>query len=285
MSRLDVLLSEAVDALARAGIDQPEIDARLLLQHVTDQTRSQLVLHGHECADEETVAHYRTIIQQRAQRIPLQYLIGFQEFWSLDFKVTSAVLIPRPETEFLLEQVVRIYADKGVCRALDLCTGSGVIAIVLAKELGCSVTATDISTAALEIAAFNCKKHDVTHQVQLICSDLFTAMHCGRPFDLIVSNPPYIAEEEMDRLQPEVRHGEPYLALSGGVGGLQCLERIAAEAVCFLRPGGRLFVEIGADQKEAVMRMFCANTSHYEEVKVLNDWADRPRVLQARRKT
>lgn len=278
------MLSEAVSELEKAGIDQPEVDARLLLQHVTDFSRSQLVLRGPEYVDEQTTDCYRRLIQQRIQRIPLQYLIGFQEFWSLDFKVTPAVLIPRPETEFLLEQVVRVCSEEQVSSALDLCTGSGVIAVVLARELNCSVTAVDISAAALEIAAFNCNRHKVSHQVQLICSDLFTAVRYSYSFDLIVSNPPYIAEEEMAELQPEVRQSEPYLALSGGKGGLQCIERIAAEAFYFLRPGGWLFLEIGADQKESVMRMFSVRASYYDKVHVLNDWADRPRVLQARRR-
>lgn len=283
LMRIDALLLEAADALAHAGIDQPDLDARLLLQYVTGLTRSQLMLQGGKLADEQTAAQYRRIIRQRAQRIPLQHLTGSQEFWSLDFKVSPAVLIPRPETEFLIEQVFRTCADATITTALDLCTGSGVIAVVLAKELGCSVVAVDISPAALEIAAYNINRHKVADHIQLVCGDLLTAVHRGWPFDLLVSNPPYVAEEEIDRLEPEVSRSEPRLALSGGPGGIQCLERIAAEAFMYLRPGGWVFVEIGADQKDAVIRLFSTTPPHYDQVRVINDWTGRPRVLEARR--
>lgn len=281
--RLDDLLAEAGNTLAQVGIDQPELDARLLLQYLTGATRSHLLLHGEVPVDAQTAAHYRSIIQQRAQRIPLQYLTGSQEFWSLDFKVSPAVLIPRQETEFLLEEVVRVCASAGVTRALDLCTGSGVIAVVLAKEFNCPVVALDISVAALEIAAFNIARHGLTDRIQLVCSDLLTAVHQNQPFDLLVSNPPYVAEEDIDYLQPEVGQAEPKLALSGGPGGMQYLERIAASAFAYLCPGGRLFVEIGADQAGAVFTLFCSKASHYDQVGIINDWSGRPRVLQARR--
>lgn len=283
LMRIGDLLAEAANALARAGVEQPELEARLLLQHVTGYTRSQLLLYGGEPVDEPALGSFRRIIRQRAQRIPLQYLIGSQEFWSLDFKVSPAVLIPRPETEFLLEQVVRSSAGTDVAKALDLCTGSGVIAVVLAKELHCKVVAVDISSAALAIAACNITRHGMTEQIQLICGDLLTPLNRNRPFDLIVSNPPYVAEEEIDRLQPEVGQAEPRLALSGGPGGMQVLERIAAEAFAYLRPGGWVFVEIGADQGEAVMALFGSKAFSYDQVGVINDWTGRPRVLQARR--
>jgi len=283
LTRIDDLLAEAANELARAGVEQPELDARLLLQHVTGLTRSQLLLAGGEPVDEPAAGSFRRIIQQRAQRIPLQYLSGSQEFWSLDFKVSPAVLIPRPETEFLLEQVVRTCAGTDVTTALDLCTGSGVIAVVLAKELHCKVVAVDISPAALAIAACNISRHGMTEHIQLVCGDLLTPLDRNRPFDLLVSNPPYVAEEEIDRLQPEVGQAEPRLALSGGPGGMQCLERIAADAFAYLRPGGWVFVEIGADQGEAVMALFGSKTSSYDQVGVINDWTGRPRVLQARR--
>jgi len=285
LMRIDDLLAEAADELARAGVEQPKLDARLLLQHVTGHTRSHLVLHGGEPANERVVSDFRRIIGQRGQRIPLQYLTGSQEFWSLEFKVSPTVLIPRPETEFLLEQVVRNCAGTGVARALDLCTGSGVIAVVLAKELDCSVVAVDISPEALAIAANNITRHGVADHIQLVCGDLLTPLDRSHPFDLLVSNPPYVAEEEIDQLQPEVGLAEPRLALSGGPGGMQCIERIAAEASVFLRPGGWLFMEIGADQGPAVATLFGSKTTSYDQAGVINDWTGRPRVLQARRKS
>lgn len=285
LMRIDDLLADAAGELARAGIEQPDLDARLLFQYVTGYTRSQLVLYGGEPVDEQIAGQFRWIIEQRAQRIPLQYLTGSQEFWSLDFKVSPAVLIPRPETEFLLDQVVQTCAGTGVTRALDLCTGSGVIAVVLAKELACKVVAVDISLSALAIAACNITRHGVADLIQLVCGDLLTPLDRSHPFDLLVSNPPYVAEEEIDQLQPEVGLAEPRLALSGGRGGMQSIERIAAEAFAFLRPGGWLFIEIGADQGPAVATLFGSKTTPYDQVGVINDWTGRPRVLQARRKS
>jgi len=280
--RIDTLLADAARQLTRAGIADGALDARLLLQHLTGLTRSQLVLRADQALDEPTVARYLDLVAQRSRRIPLQYLTGSQEFWSLDFAVSPAVLIPRPETEFLLEQVVRTCAGTPIVRALDLCTGSGVIAVVLARELGCTVVAADISAAALRVATANFARHGLTDRVLPVVSDLFAGLDRHHPFDCIVSNPPYVAEEEIDRLEPEVALAEPRLALSGGPGGMQCLERIAVEARAFLRPGGWLFVEIGADQGEAVATLFRSTIPGYGEVRVIDDWAGRPRVLRAR---
>lgn len=279
--RIDTLLAAAALELSRAGIAEAALEARLLLQHLTGLTRSQLVLRGCAPVDERIVARYQSLIALRRQRLPLQHLTGSQEFWSLDFTVSPAVLIPRPETEFLLEQVMQTCGKRVLTRALDLCTGSGVIAVVLAKELGCPVVAADLSEAALQVAAANFSKHGVANLILPLCSDLFAALNQTRKFDLIVSNPPYIAEEEIDQLEPEVCKAEPRLALSGGPGGMRCIERIAAEAHAFLCPGGWLFLEIGADQKMAVEALF-RSSSHYGEVRVIDDWSGRPRVLRAR---
>lgn len=280
--RIDILLADAACQLARAGIADATLDARLLLQHLTGLTRSQLVLRVEQSLDEATVARYLDLVEQRSRRVPLQHLTGSQEFWSLDFAVSPAVLIPRPETEFLLEQVIRTCAGTAITRALDLCTGSGVIAVVLARELGCTVVATDISEAALRVATANFVRHGLDDRVFPVVSDLFSGLDLHQRFDCIVSNPPYVAEEDIDRLEPEVGVFEPRLALSGGPGGMHCLERIAAEARFFLRPGGWLLVEIGADQGEVVATLFRSAVPGYGEVQVIDDWAGRPRVLRAR---
>jgi release factor glutamine methyltransferase len=278
---IDDLLATAARQLATAGIEDADLDARLLFQHLTAMTRSQLVLHGRQSVDDRTIKRYRQLVLQRSQRIPLQHLTGSQEFWSLDFLVSPAVLIPRPETEFLLERVLTTCPPgSGISRSLDLCTGSGVIAVVLAKELGCSVTAVDLSEAALAVAAKNLNRHQVTQQVTLVCGDLFAALNKRQKFDLIVSNPPYIADDQIGQLEPEVGVAEPYLALSGGPTGLGLIERIATEAAEYLHPGGWIFLEIGEDQKNAVAALFMAQ--QYDEVRVIDDWAGRPRVLQAR---
>jgi release factor glutamine methyltransferase len=279
--RIDAHLAAATRKLESAGIEEAALDARLLLQHLTALSRSALILHGGDVLDAHTAARYRRLIERRSQRIPLQHLTGVQEFWSLEFAVSAEVLIPRPETEFLLEQVLATCPQDSIANALDLCTGSGVIAVVLARELLCAVTAVDLSPAALAVAAVNIARHQVHDRVTLICGDLFAALNPARKFDLIVSNPPYIKEAMIDQLEPEVAKFEPRLALSGGQSGLAIIEQIAFHAPQFLRPGGWLFVEIGADQGEVVHRLFDAPGQPYRKVTILDDWAGRPRVLRA----
>ncbi|MDR2550830.1 MAG: peptide chain release factor N(5)-glutamine methyltransferase [Desulfobulbus sp.] len=280
--RIDTLLAEATARLLAAGVTDAALDARLLLQHLTGWNRSQMILHAGQPVDEAISVRYQELIARRCQRIPLQHLTGLQEFWSLDFAVSPAVLIPRPETEFLLEQVLAECRQTGIAHALDLCTGSGAIAVVLARELGCSVVAADISEAALRVARENSARHMVTDLVSPVCCDLFAALNGCRPFDLIVSNPPYVAEEEVDGLEPEVAMAEPRLALSGGPGGMHCIERIARAACRHLRPGGWIFLEIGADQGGKAARLFRSTVPGYGRVLVSNDWAGRPRILRAR---
>jgi release factor glutamine methyltransferase len=285
--RITTLLADAAQTLARAGVSDAALDARLLLQHLTGLSRSQLVLRGDATVDEQILATYLDLIAQRSQRIPLQYLTASQEFWSLDFVVSPAVLIPRPETEFLLECVLARCTQspqRPINHALDICTGSGVIAVVLAKELCCQVVALDISESALQVAQTNFVRHGLPDRIMPICTDLFAGLGKTQKFDLIVSNPPYIAEEEINQLEPEVCLAEPRLALSGGANGMDCIQRIITDAQAFLQPGAWLFCEIGADQKQAIEMLFARPQLQlqYSEVSVLDDWAGKPRVLQAR---
>lgn len=278
------LIAEASRQLAAADIEEAELDARLLFEHLTGLGRTHQVLHGDEEVAEAMATRYRHLFERRCARIPLHHLTGTREFWSLAFAVSQAVLIPRPETEFLLECALAACKGGGPIRqALDLCTGSGVIAVVLARELGCRVTAVDCSTAALAVAADNVARHGVGELVSLVQGDLFAPLDPADPFDLIVSNPPYIVEDEIDHLEPEVARAEPRLALSGGVDGLRVIARIAADAASNLCPGGWLCVEIGADQGRSAPALFATPGTCWESVRVLDDWAGRPRVLQARR--
>lgn len=277
---LDHLLAEGAARLAAAGVEHAALDARLLFEHLTGLEHSQLILRARETVAEPVATRFREMIGQRATRIPLQHLTGIQEFWSLEFTVSPAVLVPRPETEFLLAQIVNSCGGERIAAALDLCTGSGVIAVVLARELGCPVIGVDISPAALTVAAINAARHGVGERVALVCGDLFAPLAPGRRFPLIVSNPPYVAQAEIDHLEPEVRCHEPRLALDGGADGLAVIDRIAAGALDLLEPGGRIFLEIGADQGQKVLALFTAEG--YGDVRVLTDWAGRPRVLQAR---
>ena len=278
------LIAAAEQRLAEAGIEEAALDARLLFEHLTGLGRTHLVLHGDEEVAETVVADYRQLIERRSERVPLHHLTGTREFWSLAFTVSPAVLIPRPETEFLVECALAVCKGGAPIRqALDLCTGSGVIAVVLARELGCRVTAVDCSAEALAVAAGNVARHTVAGQVSLVQGDLFAPLAPTVPFDLIVSNPPYIVEQEIDRLEPEVALAEPRLALSGGADGLRVIARIAADAAAYLRPGGWLCVEIGADQGRSAPALFTTPGFRWESVRILDDWAGRPRVLQTRR--
>ena len=278
---IEALLQSARLSLAADGIEEVDLEARLLLQHVTCLTRSQLVLHAGEPLEASVVARFFELVKRRGQRIPLQHLTGVQEFWSLELIVSPAVLIPRPETEFLLEQVLTKITRRPDLRLLDMCTGSGAIALALARELACQVVAVDLSAEALAVATLNRQKYELENQVELIRSDLFAALKPGAIYDCIVSNPPYIADAEIDILEPEVALAEPRMALSGGEDGLGFIRSLIQLAPSYLRPGGWLFMEIGADQKTAVEKLFDAHDSVYEQVRVVTDYAGRPRVAMA----
>ncbi len=286
--RFAQLYRQAVKRLSQAGIDEAGNDAVLLLEWCFGLTRSLLFLHGEQEADVERLACFEDALERRAAREPLHYITGIREFWSLDFVVSPAVLIPRPETEFLLDHVLSTCGRAGFAGGpvLDMCTGSGVIAVVLALELGADrVLAVDQSFSALQVARGNIQKHRQSGRVDLLCSDLFSAIRPGPAFELIVANPPYVADGVLASLQPEVRDWEPESALAAGNRGLDIIERLVRQAPYFLKPGGWLFLEIGADQKAAVDHLMAGRDgSAYDSVAVVADWAGRPRVLQARKK-
>lgn len=282
------LYQDTVYRLEQAGIESAPFDADLLFEFCFRMSRSQRILSGHREVPENELKEFNVILERRISREPLHYITGVREFWSLDFFVSPSVLIPRPETEFLLECVLDNQRKQGIRPAavLDMCSGSGVIAIVLAKELtAASITAVDVSVSSLQVALMNRKKHQMMDRVNFICSDLFSGLHSDMKFDLIVANPPYVAVCERDILQPEVRFWEPDTALFAGSEGLDSIVRLADQAFTYMKPGSWLFIEIGADQKEKVKRLFVDHRSGaYEHVKVLSDWSGRPRVLQAKKR-
>ena len=279
--RIHALVEDASRQLAEAGVEEATLDARLLMEFVTSYNRSDLILRAHEELASDVVDLYHKLIVQRQQRIPLQYLTGEQEFWSLALRVTPAVLIPRPETEFVLEQALTVLPQPREQLLLDMCTGSGAIALVLARELGCRVVGVDLSKAALAVARSNCRRYQGAGQVHLVCSNLFAGLCGARQFAGIVSNPPYIADAELAELEPEVARYEPNMALSGGASGLDYIRRIIASAPAFLRPGGWLILEIGANQKAAVQTLF-QESGCYDQIEVLHDYAGLPRVARGR---
>ena len=271
-------LNEASAKLERAGCTAACFEAEYLMQALLEINRVDLFLHGERRLNPEETVAYQTMLNRRLQQEPLQYIVGRVEFWSREFQVTPDVLIPRQETEFVLEQILSLVRRRGLdCRCiLDMGTGSGVIADVLAAELDCPVVAVDSSPDALEVAAANINRHQLQDKVSFICSDLFAELNSRQQFDLIVSNPPYVAESEKKYLQPEVIEYEPGSALFAGPDGLDCYQRLIPESVGYLRSGGWLCLEIGATQGPAIMEIM--RDCGYENVAVLVDYADHPRL-------
>lgn len=239
-------LAKAVDKLQQMEVPDADIDAWYLLSYVTGLDRAAFFLHGDEPMAEPDMIRYRDLVTKRGERIPLQHLTGEQEFMGLDFHVNEHVLIPRQDTECLVERVLPYVDGK---RVLDVCTGSGCIAIAIAK-LGKPfiVHGVDISEEALAVARQNAT--ELNASVELFAGDLMTRM--DGQYDVIVSNPPYISPSVIEGLMPEVRLHEPMLALDGGQDGLEFYRRIAGQAVTRLAPNGRLFLEIGCEQAAAV---------------------------------
>ncbi len=282
------LYEDTTSMLMQAGIDDAKVDAFLLLEFCFGLTRSQLFLNGAKEVPVHDLERFHSVLERRLSREPLHYITGIREFWSLDFIVSPAVLIPRSETEFAIDTVLATVKEHGYNHGpvLDMCTGSGVIAVVLSREL-CSgnVVAVDISLESLLIATQNIHKFELEDTVSLVCSDLFHALKENEQYEVIVANPPYIAERDITGLQSEVREWEPRLALTGGSEGLDVIEEIADQAYKHLTPKGWLFVEIGSDQEQKVHKLFAEHTSKkYDKVSVQSDWSGRPRLLQARRR-
>ncbi len=264
-------LAGGVRRLLEAHVPDAEIDASLLLRFAAGLSRTDLLFDGGLELPEEELAIYEKLVSRRAEHIPLQYLTGTQAFMGMEFRVTEDVLIPRQDTERLTEEVLRCCGGK---RVLDVCTGSGCIIISLAKlgdvreAEGC-----DLSEQALAVARANAAALDA--DVNFFSSDLLSGAR-GR-YDIIVSNPPYIPSSEIAALMPEVRIHEPRMALDGGEDGLCFYRRLIGQAGEFLVPGGRLFLEIGCTQAEAVSKLLLAGG--FREIRVVKDYAGLDRVV------
>lgn len=264
------------EQLAAAGIDEAELDARLLLEYVCGTDRNRLLVYGDEPVREEELQRYQELLVRRADRIPLQYLTGVQSFMGLDFFVNEHVLIPRQDTEILVEEVLRNLHDG--MSVLDLCTGSGCILISLLRYTNdCRGVGTDISPEALQVAVENAKRlvPDSGERLKFVESDLYERVE--DKFDIIVSNPPYIPTGVIETLMTEVREHEPRLALDGSEDGLIFYRRIINESRAYLKGGGMLFFEIGFDQGAAVRELM--EQAGFLEVKVTKDYADLDRVV------
>jgi release factor glutamine methyltransferase len=281
---IKALLNWTTDYLTRKGIENPRADAQILLAHVLKCKRIDLIVHYDDQPEEVERIRFRELIQRRLASWPVAYLVGSRDFYLLSFDVSPDVLIPRPETETLVLEALAFLKTLQTPTALDIGCGSGCIAISIAhQKKDARITAIDISPDALNMAKHNATKHGVAERVSFIQGDLFAPLTPGAPFDLVVSNPPYIAQTEFAELAPDVRDHEPRVALDGGLDGLDYYRRIAGGVGRFLKVGGRLLLEIGYTQ-EASVRSILADRTELELGPTLKDLAGHPRVVSAKRK-
>lgn len=255
------------------------LEIELLLAHSLSWSREKVLAYPEKVLNKEEVSRFQELIKALAEGEPLQYLLGKQNFMGLDFVVDKNVLIPRSDTEVLVEEIIKIAPEKTGLKILDLCTGSGAIAISLAKHLpGAELIATDISPEALQIAQVNSLNNQVNHKITFYQGDLFEPLTQDYKFDFVVSNPPYITSQEMQELAPQVKR-EPHLALWGGADGLDFYRRITKQAPAYLKPDGFLLLEIGYQQGQEVKQL-CEDNG-FREVTIIKDWSDNDRVVKA----
>jgi release factor glutamine methyltransferase len=281
--QLKQALSSAISHLAAAQAPSPRLNAELLLMFTLNCDRAYLFAHPERELTSDELTRYESALAERARGVPAQYITGHQEFWGMDLIVSPAVLIPRPETEHVIEAVLdcveRAPSPARPRQIVDVGTGSGAIALALAKEFPqAEIHATDISAAALEIARANAGRHQLAHRIHFREADLLTGFS-PNSFDIIASNPPYVGESEEDQVQLEVRKFEPRNAVFAGATGLEVIERLILQARAALKPGGWLLMEISgtiADQVRDLLK-------DWSEVAIKPDLQSIPRVARARK--
>jgi release factor glutamine methyltransferase len=271
-------------------IESPRLCAEVLLSYQLKKSRVELYLEFDQPLSSSEIADYRSLIRRRLKREPLQYITGHQEFWSLDFLVTPAVLIPRAETEVLVEEVIKLkesnlLSNCGQPEILDLGTGSGAIAISLAKEIeSATIWASDISLEALAVARDNANHHNLDRRIKFCEGDLWQPFSGSSiTFDMIVSNPPYVPAEAFKTLPQEVRHYEPRIALDGHENGMHFIERIIEESGVYLKPGGWLLIEMGPDQTERALYLI-DSTKSFSYRERLKDYRKKYRLIKAQKR-
>ncbi|MBI3949520.1 MAG: peptide chain release factor N(5)-glutamine methyltransferase [Acidobacteria bacterium] len=266
-------IQEAIIAATRdlteAGVEDPRTTARFLLAHLLQKDRTYLITHFDEPLDEAPLRQFQAWVGKRASGVPLQYITGHQEFYGLDFVVTPNVLIPRPETELMVEDVLE-RNQKPSPLIIDVGTGSGCLAVTLAVRINQSrVVALEISEPALRVARRNAQRHGAEDRILFLVSDLFSALTPEAPgiqADFIVSNPPYVSDAELDSLPREVAEHEPRTALLAGPDGLAFFRRLLAESPAFLQPGGVLILEMGFGQHTSITALVDLSTWRVEKV-------------------
>ena len=285
LARVDTvaqLLAWAEGELGAYDIDTPRLDAEVLLAHTLQVGRSHLYSRLQDTVSASQKNDFQQLLARRTRREPVAYITGQQEFWSLEFQVNPCVLIPRPDTEIVVETALRLLASSQTAapHILDIGTGSGCIAVALATELPqANVWAVDRIYESLSVAQRNARAHQVGQRILFYCGDLLAPVTQGAAlFDLIVTNPPYIDPQVLDTLQPEVREWEPRVALDGGADGLDFYHRLLYDSPDYMRPGGWLVAEIGEDQKDAVLQL--GHTQRHLRVRTCGqDYAGRDRVV------
>ncbi|HXU39929.1 MAG TPA: peptide chain release factor N(5)-glutamine methyltransferase [Blastocatellia bacterium] len=286
MPRITQAIDEGAAELRASGVEQDRRTAGVLLAHVLGVDRTHLLTRSNEHITGSQYEDYLILIERRAAGEPLQYITGHQEFYGLDFRVTPAVLIPRPETEFLVERIIKLMDDSMPSPLIvDVGTGSGCIAVTVAVNVPrARVIAIDLSAAALEIARTNAERHGASDRIEFLQGDLvepLKAHHLENSVDVLASNPPYVNEGQAELIQREVRDWEPGEALFGGVEGLDFYRRLFVEGLTFVKRGGYMIFEIGYDQLEAIAEMIAA--LEWELVDVVNDLQGIPRTVTLRR--
>jgi release factor glutamine methyltransferase len=278
-------IQKSTEFLGKKGVESPRLHAELLLAHVLAMPRMKLYLNFERTLTAPETDTLRELVKRRGQREPLQHIIGSTSFCGLDMAANRHALIPRPETEMLAELGWQFLATCNLqpVTALDFGTGTGCIAIALAVKCPTAqITALDVSPEALALAKANAERHQVASRMEFLLGDGFTALPAApRQFDLIVSNPPYIASAEIATLDPEVRDFDPRGALDGGADGLDFYRRLAQQAAAFLKPGGKIMVEFGGGQAPEVKSLFESEKWIVEAVQ--EDYSHRARILVARR--
>jgi release factor glutamine methyltransferase len=282
------VLKDAADTLSSNHIEQARLEAGLLLAHVLGLRKEDLIIHPDRELTDPQEEKFQQLIERRCVKEPLAYIVGHREFWSLKFKVNPKVLVPRPETEGVIERLLNLAGDETdekAIRILDVGTGSGILAIVSVLEFPKSrVTAVDNSSDALEIAQENALENRVADRIEFLKMDLMSDWTLPKNdlYDYILSNPPYIPSRELEQLMPDVRDYEPRVALDGGPDGLVCYRCIVANAFPYLKPGGHLIFEVGDDQAEPVEQILQAHGG-WDEIEIVQDLSGRDRVVSARR--
>ncbi len=284
-STIQKLLNQATQYLTDKGVDSPRLSAELLLSHVLRVQRIELYTRFDKSVIKEQVDKLQELVKRASENEPIAYLIGKTEFYSLELEISHACLVPRPETELLVERAIEFLRTRTsrqfVC---DLCTGCGCVAVAIAKNFAnAGIIATDISDAALETAAKNIEKHNLRNRIKLLCGDLFDAIipHLDvEKFDLIVCNPPYISTAEFEKLEKNVKDYEPRLALYAGTDGLDIYRKIAQQVDAFLKADGALILEIGYAQGQAVKELL-ENINIFREIRIEKDFHDNDRIIFA----